>query len=269
MQTGWQTIDKKKDYFSKDGAMQTGWQTIDSNKYYFGKDGVMQTGLQTIDKKSYYFNKDGIMQTGWQTIDKKKYYFSKDGIMQTGYHEISGKSYYFSGEGVLYTNTKVDGYRIDKNGIAVKIKYPLADQVLDECGRDLRSAFDWCVNTLTYYSHKTHSDMYASDTVSSKWYADFGFKNKKGNCYVYAATFYELACELGYEAYHISGTVPLIGGGAGPHSWVEIVIDGIRYAFDTEACWQYKQSGVSYNGYMFRYGEPGTWVYNYGKIMND
>ena len=52
-----------------------------------------------------------------------------------------------------------------------------------------------------------------------------------GNCYCYAATFYELARALGYDAHLISGTV---GHNAAPHGWVEIYVDGKRHVCDTE-----------------------------------
>lgn len=266
---GLKNIDDKTYYFNIEGVMLTGFQKISGKTYYFDNEGVMLTGFQEINGSTYYFNDKGEMLTGFQKIDDNTYYFNDKGVMLTGLQKIEGKEYIFNEKGVLYTNTRIDDYRIDENGIATKIIYPLADEVLEECGRKLENAFDWCVNTLTYYSHLTHSDMYASPDVGTDWYAEFGFKNKKGNCYVYAATFCQLARELGYEAYQISGTVPLSDGSEGPHSWVEIIIDGLTYCFDTEACWQYKQSNTDYNGYMFKYGDKGTWMYKFIEKMKD
>jgi len=269
LETGFVEFKDGTRYYESDGTIAVDFKNIDGRTYYFNSYGVMLKGFQKINDNTYYFDSNGVMLKGFQKINDSTYYFDNNGIMLTGLQQINGSEYYFGDDGALYTNTKINGYRIDENGIAVKIVYPMADEVLEECGRNLRDAFDWCVNSLTYYSHLTHSDMYASPDVGMNWYADFGFKNKKGNCYVYAATFCQLARELGYEAYQISGSVPLADGSMGPHSWVEIIIDGLTYVFDTEACWQYKQSGTDYNGYMFNYGDRGTWKYVFSERMKD
>lgn len=65
---GWNTIDGKKYYFDKNGAMLTGWQTIDGQRYYFEDDGAMVTGWQTIGGTQYYFNTSGEMVTGWENV---------------------------------------------------------------------------------------------------------------------------------------------------------------------------------------------------------
>ena len=50
-------------------------------KYYFNGNGVMQTGFQTISKKRYYFNEKGVMQKGWIRVDGKQYYADKNGVL--------------------------------------------------------------------------------------------------------------------------------------------------------------------------------------------
>ncbi len=62
----------------------------------------------------------------------------------------------------------------------------------------------------------------------------------KGNCYSFAALYYYLAKQIGYDAQAVIGTV---GHNYAPHGWVEIVIDGTTYLFDTEMDMAYRLRG--------------------------
>ena len=94
--------------------------------------------------------------------------------------------------------------------------------------------------------------------------ADYGFNSRngnanavaKGNCYVLAAMFCEMARLLGYDAHLISGKVPLLKGGYGPHSWAEVNVNGTVYVCDPDFTNETKR-----NGYMITYGQSGTWKY--------
>ena len=138
--------------------------------------------------------------------------------------------------------------------------YPLADQRLNEIGRDLKKAFNDSAS-ITYYGHT--ADMPQDDKTTMEWYADYGFKNRKGNCYVMAAMFCEMAKILGYDAHQISGKVPLKAGGYGPHSWVEVTIDGTLYVCDPDF-----QNETKKNGYMIQYKQSGTWMYVKESVMS-
>lgn len=143
-----------------------------------------------------------------------------------------------------------------KNGIAVKKnRYPKAAAVLNQVGWNLKAAFQWSAGM-------PYSKNNATAAPGIEWYANYGFTNKKGNCYVMAATFCEMARELGYDAQQISGSVPLRSGGYGPHSWVEIKINGTTYVFDPDFT-----NETGRNGYMITYGQSGTWRYNRGSVM--
>lgn len=142
---------------------------------------------------------------------------------------------------------------------AWQIIYPKAELILDSNGHTLRAAFNWSA-AMKYYGH----NQYMPDTAAPgiEWYANYGFDNNKGNCYVMAATFYEMAVNLGYQPRQMSGKVPLRVGGLGPHSWVEITIDGTNYVFDPDFT---EETGR--NGYMIHYGQSGTWRYqDYSKM---
>ncbi len=117
MLTGWQKIHEKWYYLGDNGVMQTGWQQIHGKWYYLGEDGVMQTGWQQIHEKWYYLGEDGVMLTGWQKIHEKWYYLGDNGVMLTGWQKIHEKWYYFDNSGVMLTDTYIDGYYIDSDGI--------------------------------------------------------------------------------------------------------------------------------------------------------
>ena len=133
-----------KTYYYKNGKKQTGWQTINGKKYYFStKDSNMLTGVQKIGNKYYlldkstgvlkdkysglykqnsgtYYFKNGDMQTGWQSMNAGKRYFStKNGKMLTGVQTIGKDNYYFNEDGVLQVGKFNVGdytYETDKDG---------------------------------------------------------------------------------------------------------------------------------------------------------
>lgn len=128
----------------------------------------------------------------------------------------------------------------------------LAAQRLDQIGWDLKTAFNWSF-AIPYYGHNGLLPEDASPGAA--WYAEYGFKNKKGNCYVKASTFCEMAKMLGYDAHLISGYVRSTKGRS-PHSWVEIDQDGRTYVYDLTST-----SGGKSNGFKIVYGTKGTWQY--------
>ncbi|MDE5978022.1 MAG: glucosaminidase domain-containing protein [Turicibacter sp.] len=122
MQVAWKKINNVWYYFNSNGEMQTGWLQLDSKKYYLNSSGAMQTGWQKIDNKWYYFYESGSMAKGWVERPEGWYYMNTDGVMQTGWKTIGGKKYYFYSSGLMATNTAIDGYKIDANGVATKSK---------------------------------------------------------------------------------------------------------------------------------------------------
>ena len=141
--------------------------------------------------------------------------------------------------------------------------YPLAAVVLDSIGWDMRTGYDWLVKNYTYYGHGK-PDMPEEGSNGTKWFAEFGFTKHKGNCFVFAASFYEMAKLMGYEPRQMEGKLPLRGGGYGPHSWDEIDINGVTYVFDPECTW-----AVGKDAFMVQYGAPGTWRYMFYAPMHE
>ena len=121
---------------------------------------------------------------------------------------------------------------------------------------DLREAYDYSV-ALTYYRFT------ADPNMGTQYFATMGFTTGHGNCYVMAATFLEMARNLGYTGVQISGEVPTRRGGLTPHSWVELYVDGQMYVFDPNFT-----NETGFNGWMINYGQSGTWRYVRGFEMN-
>ena len=155
---------------------------------------------------------------------------------------------------VVVQQTKPTGYIPEELTPVDRDLYPAAASILDQVGWDLRAGYSWSVG-LSYYGHGK-PDMPEDGSPGSRWFADFGFRNHCGNCFVYAATFYEMARLLGYQARQMYGQVPAARGGLTPHSWDEIDINGVTYVFDPEF-----EHATGTNGFMFFYGTGGTWRY--------
>lgn len=281
MKLGWSTIDGKKYYFEKDGHQTTGWRSLGGKKYYFvPKTGQMKLGWSTIDGKKYYFEKDGSqttgwrslggktyyfvpktgqMKVGWSTIDGKKYYFEKSGIRFSGIRSIGGKKYYFQKNGELLTNEKcyeINGkfYDIDKDGVmkeVPKVK-ALATKVLDKEGWNLEDAFEWS----SELKYEGKSIGLADGVKEVDYLAIYGFEKEKGNSFVMASTFYQMAKLLGYDVHYVKGKIQYKSGKLVSHGWCEIDEDDKTYVCDP-----YFAHEGGKNGLMFEYGDKGTWIY--------
>lgn len=87
----------------------------------------------------------------------------------------------------------------------------------------LRTAFFDVVRNTWYYPN-VHPEF--GDNCNKEWLTPFaidGLEMWRGDCYVFAASFTELARGLGYDAHAISGIA--LDAPAGPHSWTIIRID--------------------------------------------
>lgn len=228
-------------YYLADGERVTGWRTIDGGRYYFRPDGRRASGWTLIKGKSYYFGDDGLAYTGLRYVRQtgKMYLFSSAGVLQKGGTvSVFGKPYATAPGGAL------EGYLTESSGMAAA--------VLDEIGWDLRAAFTWS-STLPYYGRETRAP---EGAVHSDWYATYGFTYRYGNCYVMAATFYQMAKLLGCEVYYIEGGVGSYDGSVIDHSWTEMVIDGELYVFDPDFT---NEEGI--DGFQIWYEKPNTWWY--------
>lgn len=108
------------------------------------------------------------------------------------------------------------------------------NNIYNQVGRDLNACYWWCVNNLSYQTLPIHVTPPAGYT-RDQWYSIMAFEQHRGNCFVYAAAFYQLAKGLGYDAQYVEGQVGMAAGGYGPHGWVIIRMNGASYICDPEA----------------------------------
>ena len=199
----------------------------------------MLTGWQTITGQQYYFHDDGKAANGPTYVSDEMYMFEPDGMLVTNDDRtLLGKSYHIDGDGVI------EGYLTSVSRMAA--------QWLDECGWDLKSAY-YKAASIPYYGRWIRAEEGSQHT---EWYANYGFTNKKGNCYVMNSMLYQMAKVLGYEVYFVEGYVANSHGGLAPHGWCEVIVDGVLFVCDSNL---YNETGV--NGYMVHYGDPMTWRY--------
>lgn len=143
----WQTIDKKKYFFTAEGYAWTGWYPDSSakNAYYLNGLGQMVTGYAEITEGEAiyhcFFNGSGIRQYGWQKSGDTWHYFQTDAEAEdygreiasvntsgywykmggntyyflnntrpaAGWQTIGGGRYYFGSQGKMYTGTEKIG----------------------------------------------------------------------------------------------------------------------------------------------------------------
>lgn len=116
--TGWCEYDNQWYYYDKSGNMKKGWLKYNNKWYYFNKNGDMKTSWLNYNNKWYYFNVDGDMKVGWLQYNNEWYYLTEDGYMKKGWLYYNNKWYYFNVDGNMVTNTIIDGWIIDNNGVA-------------------------------------------------------------------------------------------------------------------------------------------------------
>ena len=138
---GWAEIDGQQYHFDETtGKAKTKWELYNGKWYFMGNDGAVLTGFKTIDDVTYYltpavsstndviYTTDmsnvlptiGSMAVGWKQISGQWYFFNSNGAMQRGWKEINGKWYYFNETGAMLSNTEVDGYTLDENGVWIQ-----------------------------------------------------------------------------------------------------------------------------------------------------
>lgn len=238
-----------------------GWS--EDKKYYYDENGQLVTGVRKIDGKLYYFStKDDskgklVTKKGLISWAGNKYYClgktkktATRYTLDTGWRAIGKKAYYFDKKqlGAAAKNRTVGYLKIGKKGYLGET-YALGIKSLNKSGWSLKKAYRTSVKL--GYANRWMRKKSVED------YALVGFKKKKGNCYVMAATFFVKAKLLGYDVRQIAGRVDM------PHSWTQIKHKGKWYVYDPN--FEHEQGR---SGWKFRYGKKGTWRYrNYHTIQ--
>lgn len=120
----WLKVNNHWYLFQEEGRMLRGWQKKNNNMYYLNENGEMVTGWIYNGQNWYYLNETpddyegAMLNNHWLDKDGKRYYFTSNGVMVEGWWQIDGNWYYFyPGAGNLATNTFVDTFYVDQNGI--------------------------------------------------------------------------------------------------------------------------------------------------------
>ena len=189
---------------------------------------------------------------------------------KNGFYTKDGKTYYYkSGKLVkdkLGIKIKKSYYKISKKGVVTKVSEAegLAGIRLEKCGRDLKKAFKWSSTNIQYYGSVKKPKKSQNEV---EYYAAYGFKNGRGDCYVMAATFCMMAKVKGYKNVRfVKGSVPQRNGVNGEHAWCEIKTRGKIYVSDPNFAYSYKNNPNAHSGYMFKYNTKGTYKYNQEKV---
>lgn len=123
----------------------------------------------------------------------------------------------------------------------------------------LRAAYNYTRDSFTYLRRNYY------DPGEEGWGEQEAYtmlSSGMGNCYCYAATFYELSRALGFDARLISG---FVARNRSPHGWVEFDIDGERYICDTELEMTYYRDKRPVKPDMFMMPDKvsAAWSYKY------
>lgn len=183
-----------------------------------------------------------------------------------GFFYAGAEMYYIDPEtGWPVTDTEVEGFMFGSDG-----RYTCGDVEIDGYVTEvlesivipgmtqeekLREAFLWTRDNFTYLRRNYYGVGHTGWTLED---ARIMFQTGRGNCYCYAAVFYYLSRQLGFDSTPITGTV---GTARDPHGWVEIDFDGVTYIFDTELEMAYRKKGIYYyDFYMMSYARI-PWPY--------
>lgn len=233
-------------FYDNDAMSQLiGWQEIYGDLYYFDPTtGYVTTGEAQIEGKYYYFDENGTVLKDPQVINGEKHYLSSEtGEALTGYQVLTSRQtgsgpriVYLSPQGTVMKNHEVDGMQFDGNGDKVNLTTAEAlllndMKVYDEAGRSLEGVYDWVVKNVADTKQAPKWPTPPTDISVNDYLAMEGFANRKGDCYVIAGTFAQLATDLGYAPKLVKGALKTVSGQT-EHCWVEITIDGKEYIFD-------------------------------------
>ncbi len=244
---GWWYIKNGKVDFTKNTVAKNkhGWWYVTGGKVRFS-----YTGLANYSNENgWWYIKNGKVDFTKNTVAKNKngWWYVTDGKVQFGY---TGLADYSNSNGWWYIqNGKVDfdytGAAKNKNGWWY---IEGGKVVFDDCltyaaqfvgkytttGQSKSEKLKTCYNAiLSNYPYQRYYDGPPTASTMSKYALDM-FKNKKANCYRYAAGFAYIAKVIGYDVRVAVGGVTSSSTKTtlSPHGWTEVYIDGTWYICD-------------------------------------
>ncbi len=185
-----------------------------------------------------------------------------------GWRHIGGELFYVDENGIFKSKTEINGLMLDVHGrfttnndeldqlLTKEIKKIVNNNMTQQ--EKLRAVYDYMMEN---YGYRGAGEVAVGETGWEEEYAVEMLKNKKGNCYSWAAAFTYLAQKVGFDAEAISGEAVSPKGSQRFHGWTEIVIDDVAYTFDPELEAVYGANvGEKYDLFMKAYGEA-EWQY--------
>ena len=174
------------------------------------------------------------------------YTAESQGIKGTGWKVIDGETYYIDPDSkVIVRNTTVNGSKLNKNGRYTTGNTKLDAQLTKVFKSQTKNSMTNKEKLKAVYQYVYKNCTYRADvkrkpskncTSWDKTAAYNMYKNKKGNCYYFAAATTYAARKCGYDAKTISGYVTYQQNKYYmQHGWTEIkMTDGTKRFIDTE-----------------------------------
>ena len=228
------------DFTYKDTGLSAGMQKVGSSYFLVDENGQIcfQTpGLREIDGKLFYIMPNGGISAvpGPQVSGVELYYIQEDGSLA---RDVTIGTLRFDETG-KYTSGNADLDQQVKEALAACTNAGMTREEM------LRAGYLYIRDTFRYLSGP-HFARGATDWMEDR--ASFIFQHKKGNCYCFAAAFYYVARQLGYEPQPVSGGWDTRNV---DHAWN--MIDGKIYDVERE--------------YSYLYGNTSTHRYQYFNLF--
>ena len=177
--------------------------------------------------KTYYYNSSGKLCTGWVKIGKYRYYFKPTG--KSGEKGKMLKNQIAGTKKLGYGYVSPEGKKITSKPIKLAVSFVVKHTPASASkSKKLKLCFKYIKKHFPYkriYGLPNKSNL-------SKKYAVYMLKNKKGNCFCYAASYACIARVLGYNTRVNEGVITTSAGGPDPHGWTEVKIGKKWYLFD-------------------------------------
>lgn len=252
---GWVT-EEGVTYYYKDGEPVTGFQDIDGERFCFDETGGLQAGVFRDGDFLQVFTEQGVQkEEGLFTWQGEEYLGDGSGGLLTGYQIIDGKylCWFDPDTGAMRKGGEVGHLAIPEDGRLPKV-YVRGYKKLQKLDGDLEKVLNYCAYDIPYSNSELR-------LPTCEELANYGFKNKTGNCYVKAGMFYIMAKIQGEDVRQMKGDVL----NNDPHSWIEVERDGKTYVCDPS----FQEAWPERNGYMFEYKTEGTYRYTNIEVFQD
>ncbi len=215
---GWWYINNGKVTFDFTGYAQNknGWYHVVNSKVDFSQCGVIYTTVNGI--KDWWYIDGGKVMTSYTGVanysNSNGWWYVKNGRVDFSYSGVAKNNngwWYVNGGKVLFEDC-----------LTYAAQFVGANTSTSQSND---SKLATCFNVLwSQYSYVRTYDS-PSASVMSQYAVDM-FKNHRGNCYRYAASFACIAKVLGYDVRVAVGQISSASGGMTPHGWTEVYSNG-------------------------------------------